>query len=414
MERTILHCDCNGFYASVECVLAPALRSVPMAVCGNPENRHGIILAKNELAKKYGIRTAETIWSAKNKCPDLVLVPPHRELYAQYSRQINDIYKQYTDLVEPFGIDESWLDVTGSLQLFGDGKKIADTLRDRIRTELGLTISVGVSFNKVFAKLGSDYKKPDATTVIDSVNWKQIIFPLSTDTLLFVGKSTQEKLTALCIETIGDLASSDKNLLTRHLGKMGAVLWEYANGLDDSPVAPADSEQEIKSVGNGITFKRNLMNWEEVRIGMDVLSDSVAARMRKKGLKGTTVQISVKDTELKTVSRQKRLPSPTCISREISDAAMELIQNFWPAGKPIRMLNVTCTGLIPAEIASTELSLFDTEESLAKRERLENLEATLDKLREKYTNSAVRRAAQLERKDLGIEISEDSEKEQSE
>lgn len=414
MERTILHCDCNGFYASVECVLDPALRRVPMAVCGNPDNRHGIILAKNELAKKDGVRTAETIWSAKNKCPELVLVPPHRDLYAQYSKQINDIYKQYTDLVEPFGIDESWLDVTGSLRLFGDGRKIADTLRQRIRSEIGLTISVGVSFNKVFAKLGSDYKKPDATTVIDFANWREIIFPLPVDTLLFVGSSTRDKLAALCVETVGDLAGSDKSLIVRHLGKIGAVLWEYANGLDETPVASADAEQEIKSVGNSITFKRNLLDWEEVKIGLDVLADSVAARMRKKGLKGTTVQVGIKDTELKTVSRQKKLASPTCISREISDAAMELIRKFWPSGKPIRMLNVTCTGLIPAETASIELSLFDTKESLERRDKLEKLETTLDKLRERYPENAVRRAVQLEKRGLGIEIDDGNQKEPSE
>ena len=410
MERSILHCDCNGFYASVECVRDPSLRSVPMAVCGNPENRHGIILAKNEPAKKYGIRTAETVWSARNKCPELVLVSPHRDLYMQYSKQVNDIYKQYTDQVEPFGIDESWLDVTGSLTLFGSGKEIADTLRQRIRSELGLTISVGVSFNKVFAKLGSDYKKPDATTVIDAENWQKIIFPLPADTLLFVGRSTREKLAALRVETIGDLAASDKELLFRHLGKIGAVLWEYANGLDDSPVAFADTEQEIKSVGNSITFKRNLINWEEVKIGLDVLSDSVAARMRKKGLKGTTVQVAVKDTELKTVSRQKKLSSPSCISREISNTAMSLIRSFWPSGKPIRMLNVTCAGLLPADTVATELTLFDTPEELKKRDRLEKLEATLDKLRERYPDTAVRRAAQLENRGLGIESEETTDK----
>ena len=206
MERTILHCDCNGFFASVECVLNPEYKDVPMAVCGSSENRHGIILAKNELAKKFNIKTAETIWSAKRKCPDLVLAPPHKDIYAEHSKKINKVYADFTDMVEPFGIDESWLDVTASYKLFGDGKTIADELRRRIRETFGLTISVGVSFNKVFAKLGSDYKKPDATTVISRENFKDIVFPLPVADLLYVGSKASSKLGAIGIKTIGDLA----------------------------------------------------------------------------------------------------------------------------------------------------------------------------------------------------------------
>ena len=215
MDRTILHCDCNGFYASCECAKNPQLKNVPMAVGGSVEARHGIILAKNELAKKYNVKTAETIWQAKKKCPDLVIVSPHYELYEEYSKRVNDIYKEYTDLVEPFGIDESWLDVTGSRALFGDGEKIANILRERIKAELGITISVGVSFNKVFAKLGSDYKKPDATTIITRENFKEIIYPLPVTDLLFAGKKTAVQLEKLKIKTIGDLACTDKEKLVK-------------------------------------------------------------------------------------------------------------------------------------------------------------------------------------------------------
>lgn len=377
--RTVLHCDCNGFYASVECIANPELKEVPMAVCGNPENRHGIILAKNELAKRYNIQTSETIWQAKRKCPALVLVEPHHELYAEYSVKINNIYKEYTDLVEPFGIDESWLDVTGSRLLFGDGTTIANTLRKRIREELGLTISVGVSFNKVFAKLGSDYQKPDATTEFSEENWRDRIFPLPVESLLFVGGKVREKLAQLCVSTIGDLAAADRQLLISHLGKMGDTLWIYANGLDDSPVTPPGDGSDVKSIGNSNTFRRDLTDWEQVRLGIRLLSDSIASRMRRADLKCCTVSVGVKDTDLKTVSRQKKLPLPTFLASEISTAAMELVQSFWPQGKPIRMLSVTGMNLIPAQEDFTQLTLFGEDEIQQKRAKLEKLEAAMDR-----------------------------------
>ncbi len=377
--RTILHCDCNGFYASVECTINPGLKNVPMAVCGNPENRHGIILAKNELAKRYKIQTAETIWQAKRKCPELVLVEPHRELYSEYSRRINDVYREYTDLVEPFGIDESWLDVSGSRLLFGDGVTIADTLRKRICEELGLTISVGVSFNKVFAKLGSDYKKPDATTEFSKENWKDRIFPLPVEALLFVGGKAKEKLSRLCITTIGDLAATDRQLLISHLGKIGDTLWIYANGLDDSPVTPPGDGSDVKSIGNSNTFSHDLTSWEEIRIGIRKLSESIAARMRAADVKCCTVSVGVKDTNLKVTSRQKRLSLPTFLASEIGETAEELIREFWPQGKPIRMLSVTGMNLIPAKEDFSQLTLFGEDEIQAKRKKREKLEAAMDK-----------------------------------
>lgn len=387
MERTILHCDCNGFYASVECVRAPHLRDVPMAVCGNPENRHGIILAKNELAKRCGVTTAETIWQARKKCPELVLAPPHHDEYERYSRMVNAIYARYTDLVEPFGIDESWLDVTGSRLLFGDGPTIANRLRREVREELGLTISVGVSFNKVFAKLGSDYRKPDATTVISRDKVAEIVYPLPVSDLLYVGKAAAQTLDKLYIRTIGDLAHADRSCVIKALGKLGEMIHDYANGLDDSPVRSVHEKREVKSVGNGITFSRNLVGWEDIHVGVLTLADSVASRLRAAGLKCQTVQVIVKNPALKSISRQQALPTSTDLAREIGDTAMRILRNCWNERAPIRMLTITALQLT-TEDTGEQLSLFEPDRT-PQRERQARLEAAMDGIREKYGHGAI-------------------------
>ncbi len=399
-NRTILHCDCNGFYASVECLLRPELREIPMAVCGDPENRRGIILAKNELAKKYNIQTAETIWQAKKKCPSLTLVSPHRGQYEKFSQLVNAVYQRYTDLVEPFGIDESWLDITGSLHLFGSGKDVADEIRQTVKRELGLTVSIGVSFNKIFAKLGSDYKKPDATTVISPENFRQIVFPLPVSALLFVGKSAMETFSKLGIRTIGDLAESDKPLLAAKLGKMGETLHDYANGLDDSPVKSVYDEREIKSIGNSITFRRNLVGLEDIRLGVLALADTVAARMRKHGLKCATVQVIIKNPNLKIISRQRTLSSPTHLAKVLGDTALDIIQASWNLNAPIRMLSITGSNLVPAEETGEQLSLF--ENSTESLEKQEHLESALDAIRAKYGKNAVSIAGVL-KNDIGLD-----------
>lgn len=396
MERTILHCDCNGFFASVECALNPDLKNVPMAVGGSVEARHGIILAKNELAKKYNIQTAETIYSARKKCPSLVIVPPHHDLYEEYSEKVNQIYYQYTDLVERFGIDESWLDVTGSKNLFGDGKKIADALRKRIREKIGLTISVGVSFNKVYAKLGSDYKKPDATTVISKENYKDIVYPLPVRDLLFVGKRTAETLSHMGIKTIGELAQSDEKALIRLLGKAGSMLYKYARGEDDSPVDP-HANDEVKSVGNGMTFKRDLCGERDIMCGISHLSESIAARMRHKGVKCSVVQVTIKDPSLSSIVRQEKLDHPTNLAKEITDKAMEIIRRSWNMKNPIRMLTVTGGGIVN-EGENFQIGFFDEENKNPKREKLEK---TIDTIREKYGKDAVINA-NIINNDLGI------------
>ena len=388
MARIILHCDLNSFYASVELLSHPELRDVPVAVCGDPEERHGIILAKNEPAKRFDVKTAETIWQAKRKCPGLVLLPPHHALYSEYSRRVNAIYYDYTDRIEPFGIDESWLDITGSLHLFGgDARAFADALRARIRRELGLTISVGVSFNKVFAKLGSDYKKPDATTVIPPEGWQQIVYPLPVRDLLFVGRAAGDVLAQYGVHTIGELAACSEEMLETLLGKLGVQLHRYANGLDNSPVHDAGEREPVKSVGNSTTFRRDLTTWDELRTGVALLSDSVAMRLRRHGLYCGGVQLALKDSRFKTVSRQKLLPHSTHLMREIEDAALELLHLAWKPPTPIRLLSVTATHLTDAQETCQQIDLLgDAPQTLEKQEKIESAMA---KIREKYGRGAI-------------------------
>ena len=389
MDRIIFHCDLNGFYASVELLSHPDLREIPTAVCGNPASRHGIILAKNEPAKRCGIQTAETIWQAKKKCPGLVLLPPHHDLYREYSRKVNAIYDQYTDLVEPFGIDESWLDVTHSLHLFGgDARALADSLRERMKRELGLTLSVGVSFNKVFAKLGSDYRKPDAVTVISPSNWRRIVWPLPVGNMLFAGPAAQRALGRYGIKTIGQLAAAEEALPERLLGKLGRQLWACANGLDDAPVRPQHQQEPVKSVGNSFTFRENLTTREQIRHGTAALCDSVAGRLRQQGLYCGAVQVGLRDSSFHNVSRQKQLPHSTHLMRELLDAAMELVDGVWRSGTPVRLISVTALHLTDRLETYEQIDLFSGGQRQP-RERLEQLERTVDAIRDKYGGQAI-------------------------
>ena len=397
-DRVVLHSDLNAFFASVETVLNPALRNVPMAVCGEPEKRHGIILAKNELAKRQGIVTAETIYQAQKKCPNLVLVRPHHDLYVRYSREINAIYREYTDLVEPFGIDESWLDVTGSQKLFGSGENIANLLRERIRRETGLTVSVGVSFNKTIAKLGSDLKKPDAVTVIDRAHFREIVWPLPVDTLLYVGKSAMQVFRDLRINTIGALAHSSPELLSHKLGKLGTQLYAYANGEDDEPVASAYAKREVKSVGNGMTFSHDLYGMEEILVGLDAVCDLAAARMRAKGVKCTGVQLAIKDENFVTNQRQKQLELPTNLARGLREAAAALLRDTWNPRLGIRSLTVTGIGLVP-EGAAVQIGFFDNP---AENARADRRERAVDDIRKKFGKGAIQSGGVLA-SDIGID-----------
>ena len=398
-DRVILHCDCNSFFASVETALNPAYKGVPMAVCGSERDRHGIVLAKNELAKACGIKTAETVWSAKKKCPSLVIAEPHYEAYADFSRRANAIYARYTDMIEQFGIDESWLDVTSSRKLFGSGYEIAEKISHDIKNELGITVSIGVSFNKVFAKLGSDYKKPDAITVISRENMEQIVYPLPVSTLLYVGARTADTLTSIGVRTIGDLARMNPDILCLKLGKAGEMLHKYACGLDESPVE-SHTNDDAKSISNGFTFRHDLLGYEECKVGISYLSDEIGTKLRARGLKCCTVQITVKDEYLRSIQRQRQQSPPTDISSEIADTAFSILKSEWSAGKPIRMLTVTATNLIRDDSYAPQISMFDSsvDESREKRKKKEN---AVDKIRQKYGTDSIIKGAIIDT-DLGI------------
>ena len=392
MENGILHVDMNNFYASVETLYAPEYRDVPMAVAGDRESRHGIILAKNMLAKQQGVQTAEPIWQAKKKCPDLQLVPPHFERYSYFSRLAKKIYCDYTDLVESFSLDECWLDVYGSERLFGNGEEIAQQIRQRVKDELGLTVSIGVSFNKVFAKLGSDYKKPDAVTVFGRDKMESVIWNLPCDALLFVGPHTEKTLKKFGIRTIGDIARLELSAMRSMLGRTGETLWLYANGLDDSPVCPAGHREAPKSIGNSVTLPRDIVTEQEVRETFLLLAETVAARLRAEGVKAGEVQITVKNSEFEEFQRQCRIEPAACDSRSLYRAALSLYRREnkrWA----VRLLGIRAGKLVPAEEA--QISLFDDNED---RERLERLETTVDSVRERFGKESVSRAMTIHTK----------------
>lgn len=387
MDRVILHCDCNSFYASVETVLDPRLKNVPMAVCGDPQSRHGIILAKNEHAKRFGVQTAETIYAAKKKCPALVLVAPHRELYSEFSKKANDIYKEYTDLVEPFGLDESWLDVTNSRLLFGSGKQIADELRQRFKTELGISCSVGVAFNKSMAKLASDYQKPDATTVITRENFKRLVYPLPISALLYAGRHTTEALKKLYISTIGDLAAANRGTIVKHLGKNGGLLFDYACGIDEEPVESIYKEYAQKSIGSSLTFKQDLRSEEDLKYGTMTVVRELTLRMRRAHVKCTTLCAGIKYHDFTSATKQMPLEFATNLFSEITATALLLIHQLNKSRKPVRMLSITGTHLIADTADHIQLSFFETNESQHKKQQ--QLEDAIEKIRNKYGVSSV-------------------------
>jgi DNA polymerase-4 len=387
-DRIILHCDCDSFFASVEEVYHPEYKNVPMAVAGDPKARHGIILAKNLLAKKAGVKTAEPIWEAQRKCPALLLTKPRHGDYSRYCEQINRIYGEYTDLVEPAGIDESYLDITGSLLFFGcNPLELAQIIQRRIHEEIGVTISIGISWNKIFAKLGSDQNKPEGIFVITRDNVSQCVYNLPVSALMMVGKKTNEMLEKHGIRTIGDLAAANVTALRQYAGKAGEMLHRFACGRDDSPVSPNGNGEPIKSIGNGMTFQRDLINREDIKIGLTALCNSVARRLRKHNFKCCSVQVTIKNTALQTIQRQKTLPRPTFLSAELTEAALALVEANWSAGKPIRMLTVTAQNLTVADSAAEQMTLFDTEG--ASNKRMETLEQTLDTIRQRYGGHSI-------------------------
>ena len=386
MEKTILHIDCNKFYASVECLHNPEIRNKPVVVGGSEESRHGIVLTKNEIASKYGIKTAEPLWQARQKCPDLVVVPPNFPLYVRFSNMAKNIYKDYSDYIEPFGLDENWVDVTGC----ESGYALAEEIRKRVKFELGITVSIGVSWNKIFAKFGSDYKKPDAVTVINRENYKDIVWKSPCSDLLFVGPATTKKLATYGIYTIGDLAQADRSFLTSVFGKNGEVLHNFSNGRDTTPVRHKDDEQAVKSVGNSTTTPRDMVNNADVKTVFTVLGESVARRMREQGLKGKTVTITLRDKNLYHFTRQGQLKARTDVSREIIDMAMKIFLENYDWKNPLRSI-----GVAVSDFDIDEAVQFDLSGTVEKREKLQKIEKAVDGIRQRFGNYSVQRASML-------------------
>ncbi len=359
-----------------------------MAVTGDPEKRHGIILAKNYIAKSFGIKTGEPLWSAKQKCADIVFVKPDFKKYTRYSLLTHEIYKDYTDLVESFGLDECWLDISGSSLLFKDGVKTAHEIKNRIKHELGVTASIGVSYNKIFAKLGSDYKKPDAVTAIDRKNFKNIVWPLGIEELIYVGRATLKKLRGRGCFTIGDLAAMPEETLELMLGKNGLMLWCFANGLDETPVRHFEQGAPIKSIGNSTTAPRDLVNDDDVKITMLILCESVAERLRDERLKCSTVQITLRDSGLLSFERQAPV-AVTDVSSDIFKKAFELYKKYKPE-KPLRSIGVRAIGLVADDFCQSSL-LADVE----RHQHLSSLERSVDTIRRRFGHFSVQRAVML-------------------
>lgn len=420
-----MHCDMNSFYANVELLDYPDLVNAPVAVCGNPSSRHGIILAKNQIAKSFGIKTAETIWQAKKKCPGLVLLPPHHEKYTAYYRIINGIYGRFTDMVEPFSIDESWLDVTASQQLFGTGREIADAIRQTVKEETGLTLSAGVSFNKIFAKMGSEYKKPDATTEITASNYEDILWPMAIEKMFMVGKATAAKLKQNNLHTIGQVATAKKEIIVALLGSHGADLWSNVNGKNNSPVSFQNQKRQLQSIGHGMTFPKDLSDPKDICTAALALSDKATARLRRHHLKAGGVKIDIKDPKFRILSRQSRLAAPTDVRQEIYNLALQLLSEAlgynlggssgskapddfnnlvlssdsntpgssgkkpknWKKGTPIRLLSITCINLTDTT-QGEQLSLFDASFN-KQNQKLSDLNNAMDEIRDKFGSGSI-------------------------
>jgi len=390
-ERVILHSDLNNYYASVECMMDPSLKGKFVAVCGKREDRHGIVLAKNQKAKLCGVKTGEPIWQAMQKCPDLVVVPPHMDLYIKYSKLVHKIYYRYTDYIEPFGLDECWLDVSASRELFGTGEDIAHSIRKAVKQELGLTVSVGVSFNKIFAKLGSDMKKPDAVTVITRENFPQKTWGLPMGELLGIGRQTNAKLQMKGLRTIGDIARCDPSLLRSWLGINGEKIWRYANGLDFSRVRPFGDEPIPQSLGHGITCTEDLYDNTEVRKVICELAQNVSHRLRENNLSAAKIQLGIKDNLLCRRDYQFCLKYPTQSWHELTEKAMQLFLLRYDWHHPVRALSVTALGLQDASLP-IQPDLFCDASALRRQDRLET---SIERIRHRYGRGSIDIAAAL-------------------
>ena len=391
MSRSILHCDMNNFYASVECMLDPALKKYPVAVCGSVEERHGIVLAKNYAAKAFGIKTGDAVWQAKQKCRNLVVVPPHFEEYIKYSKLARNVYQRYTDQVEPYGMDECWLDISGTDYTFGSPEKVANAIRETIKFELGLTISVGVSFNKIFAKLGSDMKKPDAITVIPKESFKEIVWDLPASDMLGIGRATEKKLSSVGIYTIGQIAQFPVDFFQRRLGKCGVDIWRFANGLDTSPVTVRDIEAPDKTVGHGMTAIQDLENPAEVWKFILELCQDIGHRLYVFNKKATGIAIAIRDKNLFTKQWQCGLPVSTQSPSVIAKEAFSLFLHNYDWTHPIRSITVRAINLTSLD-TPCQLDLFSDPVKVAKAE---SLDKTIEDLRYRFGKKIIRNACLL-------------------
>lgn len=383
MERTILHSDMNNFYASVEIMLNPKLKGKAVAVCGSTETRHGIVLAKSETAKKAGVKTGMANWEAANLCPGLITIQPHFERYLKYSKLAKEIYNEYTNQVEPYGMDECFLDVTGSYKIFGSGMSIAQNIRNEIKNELGLTVSIGVSFNKVFAKLGSDMKKPDAVTEIKKAEFMYKIWPLDVSRLLYVGRSTEKKLKNYGITTIGALAKAQPNFLNQILGKNGLMLHSFANGLDTSPVMESDYRSPVKSIGHGITCTSDLVDNGEVWKVIFELSQDIGRRLITNSLRAGGVQVSIRDSSLFVKQFQGKMPYTTLAPIEIAKKAYKMFIENYSWNKNIRSVTVRAINLVP-ENEARQITLFENAS-----EKQEKVFKTIEDIRRRFGKNSI-------------------------
>ena len=386
-DRTILHSDINCCYAAIEHLYHPELDGKPLAVGGDPEARHGIVLTVDYLAKKHGVKTGMALWQAKQLCPEISFISPRMDLYLRFSKMAHEIYGEYTDLQEAYGIDESWLDVTDSVSIKGDGYKIAQEISNRMKSELGITVSIGVSFNKIYAKLGSDYKKPDAITTMYRDEFRDKAWVLPASDLLYVGRSTSTKLYKLGIRTIGDLARTNEKILHSQLGKMGDILWAFANGYDDSPVKYENAHAPIKSIGNSTTTPRDLVNEQDVKIVLTILAESVAARLRENGFKCRVIEISVRDNELFSFTRQRKIDHATNVTREIAEEAFRLFQENYNWQKAIRSVGVRGADLVNDNYWE-QMDLFSSVEF---REKQMKVDTAVDEIRRRFGFYSVQR-----------------------
>ena len=397
LERKILHVDADSFYASVECLYHPSLRNKPVAVCGDEEQRHGIILAKNQPAKKYGVKAGEAIWQARAKCRDLVLLPARYDLYMKFSGYLREIYSYYTDQIENFGLDECWCDVSGSVGLLGQGIDMAKEISATVRRELGITVSVGIAWNKIFAKLGSDYRKPNGITEFTKENFRELIWPRPASDLLYVGPATSRKLGNYGIRTIGQLAQMDANWLRRLLGKWGVYLWQFANGLDITPVSTLGAESAIKSVGNSITTQRDVEDFDEAWQVILSLSESVSRRLRENALRCRVVEVSYRDNQLIWNAAQKRLSGATCLTDDISKTAYELLKARYSFSRPLRAIGVRGSDVVGVNTGIQTSLLSDP----VRQERREKIEGCVDQLRKRFGMDSIQRASLLHAGVLG-------------